>query len=77
MAWWSFRCCAANQLSQTGRKTPRNVNLHGAAESSFGLQGLNMIMKGGGERQKASRELEDCWDLNLGYFLFKSAGRFS
>lgn len=64
-------------LSPTGGKTPRNVDLHGAGESSSGLQGLNMIVKGGGERQKASRESEGCWDLNLGYFLFKSAGRFS
>lgn len=36
-----------------------------------------MIMKGGGERQKERWESEECWDLNLGYFLFKSAGRFS
>lgn len=64
-------------LSQTGIKTPRNANLHGVGESSFGFRGLNMIMKGGGERQKERRESEECWDLNLGYFLFKSAGRFS
>lgn len=66
-------------LSQIGIKIHKNGNLHlhVVGESSFEFQGLNLIMKGDGKRQKERGESEEYWDCNFNYYLFKSAARFS